>query len=171
MRCIVFGVLSAALAASASGQTITWTGAGDGVTWGQAANWSPAQVPTAVNDVVIPAGAGSIQIGAITATAATVSTARTIALTTGTSVISGGTWTLQSGATGFGRNNHSISSVLTQNTVKLRKYSKLIGIRLLGGPTVKIFARSSLCAQKQKQMKPSTVDVSFLPTTLYQGIV
>jgi hypothetical protein len=93
------GLLTLALGVSASGQTITWTGAGDGVNWGQAANWSPAQVPTVANDVVIPAGAGSIQIGAITATAATVTTARTIALTSGTSVISGGSWTLQSGAT------------------------------------------------------------------------
>ncbi|MBX3388041.1 MAG: immunoglobulin domain-containing protein [Phycisphaeraceae bacterium] len=43
-------------------QTLTWTGAGDGVTFGMATNWSPNAIPGAGNDCVVPAGAPTIQI-------------------------------------------------------------------------------------------------------------
>ena len=36
-------------------QTITWTGAAD-VNYSNPANWNPAQVPTAINDVIVPPG-------------------------------------------------------------------------------------------------------------------
>ncbi|GEP51999.1 hypothetical protein FNO01nite_26710 [Flavobacterium noncentrifugens] len=39
-----------------SAQTITWTGSGSNTNWDTAANWSPATVPTAANDVIIPTG-------------------------------------------------------------------------------------------------------------------
>ena len=38
---------------SSQGQTITWTGAGDGLNWEDAANWDLGFVPTLSNDVVI----------------------------------------------------------------------------------------------------------------------
>jgi len=43
-------------------QTRTWTGAGDGTTFGMASNWSPAGVPNTANDCVIPTGATTVQI-------------------------------------------------------------------------------------------------------------
>ena len=46
--------LSSALAA-----TNYWTGAGDGVAWNQAANWSNNLLPTASSDLVITSGAGT----------------------------------------------------------------------------------------------------------------
>ncbi|MBX3387819.1 MAG: hypothetical protein KF691_00040 [Phycisphaeraceae bacterium] len=60
-------VLLAALIAflpclGARAQTLTWTGAGDGTTFNLAGNWSPAQLPGAANDCVIPAGAGTITV-------------------------------------------------------------------------------------------------------------
>ncbi|MEZ4855247.1 MAG: T9SS type A sorting domain-containing protein [Gelidibacter sp.] len=41
---------------TAIAQTSTWTGAGDGTNWSDAANWSLNAVPTASNDVIIPNG-------------------------------------------------------------------------------------------------------------------
>lgn len=38
------------------GQTITWTGAGDGTNWSDHNNWDLTTIPTATNDVVIPDG-------------------------------------------------------------------------------------------------------------------
>ena len=42
-----------ALTHAASAATVLWTGAGDGVAWNQAANWSNNVLPTASSDVVI----------------------------------------------------------------------------------------------------------------------
>ena len=41
-------------AAATSANVITWTGAGDGTTWTQAANWDLGREPTTTDDVVIP---------------------------------------------------------------------------------------------------------------------
>jgi hypothetical protein len=42
--------------------SLTWTGAGDGQSFHQATNWSPAQAPTSTDDCTIPAGTGTIRI-------------------------------------------------------------------------------------------------------------
>ena len=42
-----------ALTHAASAATVLWTGAGDGVAWNQAANWSNNVLPTASSDVAI----------------------------------------------------------------------------------------------------------------------
>ena len=52
MKKVLFLVLLC-ISISTTAQTITWLGTAD-VNFNNAANWSPAQVPTAVNDVVIP---------------------------------------------------------------------------------------------------------------------
>jgi CHASE3 domain sensor protein len=41
------------------GQTITWVGNGDGLTWTNPPNWSGNVVPSGINDVVITSGAGT----------------------------------------------------------------------------------------------------------------
>jgi hypothetical protein len=41
-------------------QTLTWTGAANGTSFGLAGNWSPAAIPGPSNDCVIPAGPGGI---------------------------------------------------------------------------------------------------------------
>ena len=37
-------------------RTCLWTGAGDGVTWGEAANWEGGFVPEAGDDVILDGG-------------------------------------------------------------------------------------------------------------------
>ncbi|MEO1053855.1 MAG: gliding motility-associated C-terminal domain-containing protein [Bacteroidota bacterium] len=44
----------------AHAQTITWTGAGDGINWGDASNWNLDQVPGSANDVIIPSGFNTV---------------------------------------------------------------------------------------------------------------
>lgn len=98
-------VLLAALIAflpclSARAQTLTWTGAGDGTTFNSAANWSPAQLPGAANDCVIPAsggaGAGTINVG--TVSVKSITTARNLTISgCGTVTVTGGI-ELQAGA-------------------------------------------------------------------------
>ncbi|MBI5598039.1 MAG: hypothetical protein HY928_18305 [Elusimicrobia bacterium] len=44
-------------AAPAAGAPVSWTGGGDGATWADPANWSPAGVPGAASDVTISSGA------------------------------------------------------------------------------------------------------------------
>ncbi len=41
---------------SANAQSITWAGSGDGTSWSDPLNWSPARVPDAADDVAITAG-------------------------------------------------------------------------------------------------------------------
>ncbi len=41
---------------SAWGRTLVWSGAGDGVSWLDAANWSPARLPSSGDEVVIERG-------------------------------------------------------------------------------------------------------------------
>ncbi|PIR16004.1 MAG: hypothetical protein COV48_11165, partial [Elusimicrobia bacterium CG11_big_fil_rev_8_21_14_0_20_64_6] len=55
------------LALDAQAATITWTGGADG-NWFNSANWSPAQVPTSVDDAVIDANASVLIGGAVPAT-------------------------------------------------------------------------------------------------------
>ncbi len=45
----------------------TWTGAGDGISWGQSANWSLGIVPVLCHNVVVPAGAGVLVPAGLTA--------------------------------------------------------------------------------------------------------
>lgn len=52
------GVLAAGLAQAA---TLTWSGAGDGKTFGDAANWTPAQTPAA-GDALVFANASALTV-------------------------------------------------------------------------------------------------------------
>jgi hypothetical protein len=77
-------------------QTLTWTGGGDGTTFGQATNWSPAAIPGATNDLVIPAGAGTIVVDT-QGLVRSITTARPMSLQRYLNVTAG--MTLQGGAT------------------------------------------------------------------------
>lgn len=52
------GALSTACSGGNSSSTVTWTGAGDGNYWNDAANWDLDCVPGAGNPVILPAGTG-----------------------------------------------------------------------------------------------------------------
>lgn len=56
MKKTLFFLMLLCSAFTASAQTITWTGSGSNTNWDTAANWSPPNVPTAANDVIIPTG-------------------------------------------------------------------------------------------------------------------
>ncbi|MBX3381443.1 MAG: immunoglobulin domain-containing protein [Phycisphaeraceae bacterium] len=58
---IAFGVVAGGLS-PAHADTLTWTGAGDGSTFGMASNWSPAAAPNQTYDCIIPAGATPIVV-------------------------------------------------------------------------------------------------------------
>lgn len=79
------------LAASpAAGAPVVWTGAGDGVSWGDPPNWSPVGVPDATSDVTIASGARVDATGTVLVQAASLdlggaSTAQ-LRLSTGTVV-------------------------------------------------------------------------------------
>lgn len=49
-------ILSISGAALAHADPLTWTGAGDGTTFGLASNWSPAVAPNTTSDCLIPSG-------------------------------------------------------------------------------------------------------------------
>jgi len=68
-------------ATAAFAQPIAWTGAGDGVSWNQPANWSPVGLPGSTSNVIIPAGA-PINLN-VAATVSTLSTDRAITQTSG----------------------------------------------------------------------------------------
>jgi hypothetical protein len=51
---LLFAFLLLGFTANVSGQTKTWDGLGNGVSWSDASNWNPYGVPTNSNDVVIP---------------------------------------------------------------------------------------------------------------------
>jgi len=76
---LCFGALLAG-ATSAPAQTLTWTGAGDGVSFGSALNWSPAVSPGPTHDCVIPSGAQTI-VAPSSLSIRSLSTARNINLT------------------------------------------------------------------------------------------
>jgi len=76
------------------GQTITWSGAGDGFSWSDPNNWTSLQVPVAGNDVVITNGTGTDIILTNNATVRSIQCAKGF-------TISGGTFTVTGGASGF----------------------------------------------------------------------
>ncbi len=83
---------------------ITWTGAGDGRSWSQAANWDEKRVPGVSDAVVIPAGfatvelaAGTFEVQSLRAPGGFRLNGGTLRLTEGESRI-GGTFTLSEGA-------------------------------------------------------------------------
>ncbi|MEM7108016.1 MAG: hypothetical protein AAF519_07305, partial [Bacteroidota bacterium] len=51
---------------SVNAQTITWTGAGDGVHWSDAANWDLDQIPSEMNDAIVPNGFTTVIDASIT---------------------------------------------------------------------------------------------------------
>ncbi|HYD01350.1 MAG TPA: hypothetical protein VEB22_09000, partial [Phycisphaerales bacterium] len=64
---VLRAVLVAAVAfltfiATAFGQPVAWTGAGDGTSWNNPNNWSPVGLPGATNDVTIGAGATAVNV-------------------------------------------------------------------------------------------------------------
>ncbi|MBX3379547.1 MAG: hypothetical protein KF805_05605 [Phycisphaeraceae bacterium] len=61
-RLSIILALAAVFAGECRAQTLTWTGAGDGSTFGMASNWSPVAAPSAANDCVIPGGATTVLI-------------------------------------------------------------------------------------------------------------
>ncbi|MDP1662154.1 MAG: GC-type dockerin domain-anchored protein [Phycisphaerales bacterium] len=72
-------------AAAAFAQPITWTGAGDGVSWNQSANWSPVGLPGSTSNVIVPAGAPiNLNTGA---TISSLNTDRAITHTAGCAVL------------------------------------------------------------------------------------
>ncbi len=46
-------MLCLTIAPEAPAQTVSWTGAGDGTSWSDAANWNPQTIPGAGEEVVI----------------------------------------------------------------------------------------------------------------------
>jgi hypothetical protein len=81
---------------AAHAQTLTWTGAANGTTFNLAGNWSPAAAPGPTHDCVIPAGAGTINLGGTSVRSIT--TARNLFVEACTTVNLTGGLTLQSGA-------------------------------------------------------------------------
>jgi autotransporter-associated beta strand protein len=59
----IFDTVVDAGAYEAQAVTITWTGADDGISWGDPLNWSDDLVPTQSDAVLIPAGFANIQVG------------------------------------------------------------------------------------------------------------
>ncbi|MFO0859760.1 MAG: hypothetical protein U0570_04325 [Phycisphaerales bacterium] len=54
-------LLLGAVASSSIADTLTWTGAGDGVEFSQPANWSPSVAPGPAHDCIIDSGSGTIR--------------------------------------------------------------------------------------------------------------
>ena len=73
------------------GQTISWTGAGNGSSWNDAANWSGGIVPGQANDVFIGSGGGNTVTVSGPVSVKSLQCAKSLALT-------GGSFTLGSGA-------------------------------------------------------------------------
>lgn len=93
---MLFG-LFAGMGVMTSATAITWTGAGDGRSWSQAANWDAQRVPGPADEVTLPAGfatvehlRGSTQIRRLTTKGGFWLKGGTLSLTDGASVIGGG---------------------------------------------------------------------------------
>ena len=54
---VTIGLLQVVSANDPGNQTISWTGGGDGVSWGDASNWNLARVPLPSDKVYLSAGA------------------------------------------------------------------------------------------------------------------
>ncbi len=77
-------LLSGISTKSVQAETITWTGNGDGTSWGQAANWDLGRTPTSSDDVIIPDVAGtSVIIISATAGFGSLACAEDLRLTAG----------------------------------------------------------------------------------------
>src|ERR1017187_2873648 len=87
-KLFLYGLL--ALSLPALGQTINWTGGGDGVSWNSPLNWSGGAVPGMTNDVVINVASN---VSIVCASGATV---KSIQCTGGFS-LAGGTLTVTAG--------------------------------------------------------------------------
>ena len=60
-RVCAFLVIGAGVIFAANGATVTWTGtAGDGK-WLTAENWDSGSVPAITDEIIIPAGSGTIE--------------------------------------------------------------------------------------------------------------
>lgn len=100
MRLLAAAVLLLAAPSGARAAAVLWSGAGDGSSWHDPANWSPSGVPDAASDVVVGSNA------VVTASAAAVVSASvalgdgastaTLRLATGTAVA--GLWRVRSGS-------------------------------------------------------------------------
>ncbi|MGH7133668.1 MAG: GC-type dockerin domain-anchored protein [Phycisphaerales bacterium] len=102
---LFFVMLMLAAAAPASAQTVTWTGAGDGVTWSLPANWSSSPlVPGSNDDVVIPAGfagvtfssGGAVQVRTLSVASPLTISAQTLSVLGDVTLVGGARVTLQS---------------------------------------------------------------------------
>ena len=56
IRVLLIFLLITYLSTANYSQTITWTGAGDGINWSDANNWDLNTTPGSINDVIIPSG-------------------------------------------------------------------------------------------------------------------
>ena len=85
---IAAGWLILALTPGAFAAAVSWTGAGDGTSWGDANNWSGKKLPGSGDDATIPALSGNptVQISSSTGTALAHSLTSSLPIT-----VSGGT--------------------------------------------------------------------------------
>jgi hypothetical protein len=110
---IVDGVVDLG-AYEAQSVTVTWTGQGDGVNWGNPANWSDNLVPTQDDAVTIPSGVTVVEIGSGSFVAGSLNSASPIEIQStgslqmfGAAVITG-TLTIDSGGT-LDIQNHALT--------------------------------------------------------------
>lgn len=112
-----------AIAQPVFAQTITWVGGGSAGAWTDPANWNPARLPDATDDVAIPAGTPFITIGSGTHSIRSITAARQIRVPGGTLaiaqaasltgfVVNGGTLTLN-GPTTSAATNQITAGLLT----------------------------------------------------------
>lgn len=102
---IFITALLAGGAGHAAAATVTWSGAGDGLTWGSAANWAGGALPGANSDVVISGGAGTqVQLGSGSATIRSLASSKPLIikgaglyLNAGNSTISGAVYLTNAG--------------------------------------------------------------------------
>ncbi|MFT3685732.1 MAG: hypothetical protein QM783_12530 [Phycisphaerales bacterium] len=138
LRTVIAVCAGAVLPAAAFGQPVVWTGGGDGVSWNQAANWSPAAVPGSTNDVTIPAGAGiNLNVGG---TIRSLTTDRAVTQTSGCSlftITNGLTFTSATGSLSTG--NSFCESLRFQGTQAISGPGQLIirqgSVRVSGAGT------------------------------------
>ena len=68
---------------------VTWTGADDGINWGDPGNWSDDRVPTQNDAVTIGLGYSSIQVASGTYSVYSITSQSPVEITTGTLVLYG----------------------------------------------------------------------------------
>jgi predicted outer membrane repeat protein len=69
--------------------TVTWTGADDGLNWTDPGNWSDDLIPTQNDNVIIPAGSNTVQIGPGAYTVASLTANSPVEVTSGTLLLNG----------------------------------------------------------------------------------